>query len=135
MKRKHVLPLCLGVLFASAAARSQENSAITLEELVRASLERNREVLALRQRVAQTQGLRKQAGVRPALEIQAEGGSGKPLGSAGEQEFAASAKQVIETFGKRADRMRVAEFSVALAEAEIDARSTQVSYDVETAYL
>src|SRR6266436_8508478 len=99
MKRKRVLPLCLGVLFTSAAARSQENGSITLEELVRASLDRNRDVLALRQRVAQAQGLRKQAGVRPALQVQAEGGSGRPLGSVGEHEFAAAIIQAIETFG------------------------------------
>ncbi len=135
MKRKRVLPLCLGVLFTSAAARSQENGSITLEELVRASLDRNRDVLALRQRVAQAQGLRKQAGVRPALEIQAEGGSGRLLGNAGEQEFSAAIVQPVETFGKRANRVRVAEFPVALAEAEVDARSAQIAYDVETAYL
>src|SRR5882757_3498887 len=101
MKRKRVLLLWLGMFFASTAARSQENSSITLEELVRASLDRNREVQALRQRVVQAQGLRRQAGVHPALEIQAEGGSGKPLGSDGEQEFAAAAIQPVEAFGKR----------------------------------
>ena len=47
MKRKRVLPLCFGMLFASAVASAQEKSSTTLEDLVRASLDRNREVLAL----------------------------------------------------------------------------------------
>jgi cobalt-zinc-cadmium efflux system outer membrane protein len=135
MKRNRVLRLCFGVLFASAIARSQENSSTTLEDLVRSSLDRNREVLALRQRVVQARGLRKQAGVRPALQIQAEGGSGRSLGSAGEQEFSAAVIQPIETFGKRANRVHVAEFSVAIVEAELDARRAQIAYEVETAYV
>jgi cobalt-zinc-cadmium efflux system outer membrane protein len=135
MKRKRVLPLCFGMLFTSAVVRSQENSSTTLEDLVRASVDRNREVLALGQRVVQAQGLRKQAGVRPALQVQAEGGSGRPLGSAGEQEFSATVIQPVETFGKRANRMHVAEFSVAIAEVELDARKAQIAYEVETAYL
>jgi cobalt-zinc-cadmium efflux system outer membrane protein len=135
MKRKRVLPLCFGMLFASAVASAQEKSSTTLEDLVRASLDRNREVLALRQRVVQFQGLRKQASVRPALEIQAEVGSGSPLGSAGEQEFSAGVTQPVETFGKRANRVRVAEFSVAIAEAELDAKRAQIAYDIETTYL
>jgi cobalt-zinc-cadmium efflux system outer membrane protein len=135
MKRKRVLPLCFGVLFASAVASAQENSSTTLEDLVRVSLDRNREVLALRQRIVQFQGLRKQASVRPALEIQAEAGSGSPLGNAGEQEFSAGVTQPVETFGKRANRVRIAEFSVAIAEAELDAKRAQIAYDIETAYL
>lgn len=53
MKRRRVLSLCLGALFACVPATSQENTQTTLEDLVRTSLNRNREVLALRQRVAQ----------------------------------------------------------------------------------
>jgi len=135
MKRKRVLPFCLGALFASAVASPQESSSTTLEDLVRASLDRNREVLALRQRVLQFQGLQKQASVRPPLEVQGEVGSGSPLGSAGEQEFSAGVIQPVETFGKRASRVRVAEFSVAIAEAELDARRAQIAYGIETSYL
>ena len=65
MKRKRVLPLCLGALFVAVPAMSQEKTSITLEDLVRASVARNRSVLALRQRIAQAQGLTRQAGVRP----------------------------------------------------------------------
>jgi len=106
-----------------------------LDDLVRASLDRNREVLALRQRVAQFQGLAKQAGVRPAPSLEAEGVSGRPFGSAGEQQFSAAFVQPVEAFGKRKGRLQVAELSVALAQAEIDQRSIQISYEIENSYL
>lgn len=135
MKRNCVLPLCLGVVFVCAPARSQGGSQTTLEDLVRASLDKNREVLALRQRVAQARGLARQAGVHPAPSIEAEGLSGSPLRSPGDQEFSAAFVQPVETFGKRKNRVRVADSTIALAEAELDERSTQIAYEIETAYL
>ncbi len=133
--RRRVLRLSLGVLLASALADSQERTSITLEDLVRTSLDRNREVLALRQRVAQSRGLEKQAGVRPAPSLEAEGVSSRPLGSAGEQQFSAAFVQPVENFGKRKGRLQVAELSVALAQAEVDQRSVQIAYEIETGYL
>jgi cobalt-zinc-cadmium efflux system outer membrane protein len=135
MKRNCVLPLCLGVVFACVPATPQERTQTTLDDLVRTSLDRNREVLALRQRVAQTRGLARQASVPPAASIEAEGLSGRPLGSPGDQEFSAAFVQPVEAFGKRKNRVRVAEAAVALAEAELAARSTQIAYEIETGYL
>ena len=135
MKRTRVLPLCLAALFVAVPAISQERISMTLEDLVRASLARNRGVLALRQRVVQAQGLARQTGVRPAPTVEAEGASGRPLGSVGEEQFSAAFVQPIESFGKRKDRVKVAEVSVALAEAEVDERSIQLAYEIETGYL
>jgi cobalt-zinc-cadmium efflux system outer membrane protein len=135
MLRKRVVPLWLCLLFGTTLAKPQEKASITLEELVQASLNRNRDVLALRQRVAQAQGLRRQAGVLPAPTLEAEGTSARPLGGSGEEEFSAAFVQPIETFGKRTNRVRVAEVSIALAEAELDERSTQIAYEIETGYL
>jgi len=135
MKRKRVLPLCLGALFVAVPGMSQEKASITLEDLVRANLARNRGVLALRQRVVQAQGLALQAGVRPAPSIEAEGLSGRPLGSSGDQEFSTAFIQPVEAFGKRKNRVRVADLAVALAQAELDERSIQVAYEIETGYL
>src|SRR6266403_3757676 len=104
MKRKGVLPLCLSALFVAAPAMSQEKTSITLEDFVRASMARNRSILALRQRVAQAQGLARQAGVRPAPTVEAEGASGRPFGSVGEEQFSAAFVQRVETFGKRKGR-------------------------------
>jgi cobalt-zinc-cadmium efflux system outer membrane protein len=114
---------------------SQEKTSITLEDLVRASLARNRGVLALRQRVAQAQGLARQAGVRPVPTVEAEGASGRPFGSVGEEQFSAAFVQRVETFGKRKGRLSVAEVSVALAVADVDERSIQLAYEIETGYL
>jgi cobalt-zinc-cadmium efflux system outer membrane protein len=135
MKRKRVLPLCLGALFVTVPAMSQEKTSITLEDLVRASMARNRGILALRQRVAQAQGLARQAGVRPAPTVEAEGMSGRPFGSVGEEQFSAAFVQPVETFGKRKGRLNVAEISVALAEAEVEERSIQLAHEIETGYL
>jgi cobalt-zinc-cadmium efflux system outer membrane protein len=135
MKRKRVLPLCLVALFVAVPAMSQGKTSITLEDLVRASLARNRGVLALRQRVAQAQGLARQAGVRPAPTVEAEGASGRPFGSVGEEQFSAAFVQPVETFGKRKGRLNVAEISVVLAEAEVEERSIQLAYEIETGYL
>src|SRR5258706_10412134 len=98
MKRKRVLPLCLGALFVAAPAMSQEKTSITLEDLVRASVVRNRGILAIRQRVAQAHGLARQAGVRSASTVGAEGASGRPFGSVGEEQFSAAFVQPVKTF-------------------------------------
>ena len=135
MKRNCVLPLYLGVVLACVQAKAQEKNQTTLEDLVRTSLDRNREVLALRQHIAQERGLERQAGVRPAASIEVEGLSGQPLGSPGDEEFSAAFVQPVEAFGKRKNRLRVAGSAVALAEAELDQRSTQIAYEIETGYL
>ncbi len=135
MKRKRVLPLCLGALFVAVPAMPQEKTSITLEDLVRASVARNRGILALRQRVAQAQGLARQAGVRPAPTVEVEGASGRPFGSVGEEQFSTAFVQPIETYGKRKGRLNVAEISIALAEAEVEERSIQLAYEIETGYL
>jgi outer membrane protein, heavy metal efflux system len=134
MKRTCILPLCLGVVFSCIPAKPQERTQ-TLEDLVRTSLERNREILALRQSVTQARGLAQQAGVRPASSIEAEGLSGSPLGNPGDQEFSAAFVKPIEATGKRKNRLRVANAAVALAQAELDERGTQIGYEVEAGYL
>jgi len=130
MKRNRVLPLCLGALCMAMPGVPQE-----LEDFIRASLARNRQVLALRQRVVQAEGLARQAGVRPAPTVEAEGGGGRPVGNAGDTQFSAAFVQPVETFGKRKSRLSVAEASVALAKAEVQERSLQLAYEIETGYL
>ena len=56
-----LLPRCAGIM-AGQAAESPRSA----EDYVRVAVEKNRELLALRQRVAEARGLLKQAGVRPA---------------------------------------------------------------------
>ena len=63
-----------------------------------------------------------------------DGATGKPLGSIGEEQYGAEYSQPIETFGKRGKRIRVAEFSIRIAEADLQRRSTQLAYEITVAY-
>jgi len=103
--------------------------------LVQNALERNRELLAARQRLAEAQALLRQAGVRPAPAIEVNGASGRPLGAVGEADFSVGYFQPVETYGKRAKRVRVAEVSVGLAEAELAERIRQITFDVKTRFI
>ncbi|MBI4482230.1 MAG: TolC family protein [Acidobacteria bacterium] len=103
-------------------------------DLVRLAMERNRDFLAAKQRLVEAQGLLRQAGVRPFPTVEFEGSTGRALGTAGEEEFAAGYFQPIETFGKREKRIRVAQVSLDLAQSEIADRIRQLTFDVKTRY-
>src|SRR5262249_42475583 len=74
----------------------------------------------------------RQAGIRPTPTLEVEGGTGRPLGTTGEEEYSAGYFHPIELGGKRDKRVSVAEFSVSLAEAELDERILQLSFDVRS---
>ena len=65
-------------------AMAQANRGLTVDQLVQTALDRNRDYLAAKQRLAEAQGLLRQAGVRPAPTIEVEGSTGRPLGTVGE---------------------------------------------------
>lgn len=104
----------------------------TTGELVQLALERNRDVLATRQRVAEAQGLLRTAGVRPSPTVEATVESGAPLGNPGDQEYSASYFQPIEIGGKRGKRQSVGQIGVALAELEVAERIRELSFDVKS---
>ena len=114
---------------AHAHAQTAEHA---ISDLVQGALERNREILATRQRVTEAQGLLRQAGVRPNPTLEVEGGTGRPLGTRGEEEYSAGYFHPIELGGKRNKRVSVAEFTVSLAEAELDERTRQLSFEVRS---
>jgi cobalt-zinc-cadmium efflux system outer membrane protein len=58
----------------------------------------------------------------------------KPLGTIGQEQYCAQYSQTVETFGNRGKRIRVAEFSVNTAEADLQQRSTQLTYEIAAAY-
>ncbi len=120
----------------SAAASPQPNGQpYTVNDLIQAAAERNRELLAVRQRVAEARGLLRQAGVRPASSLQLEGATGSPLGSPGKEEYSAAYSQPIETGGKRDKRLQVAEKGVGLAEAELAERTLRLATEIKLRYL
>ena len=56
---------------------------------------------AARARVAETRGLLRQAGVRPAPGLEVDGATGRPVGSPGKEEYSAAYSHPIEIGGKR----------------------------------
>jgi cobalt-zinc-cadmium efflux system outer membrane protein len=121
------------IVFALACAaqpRAQDRPRTT-RDLVQLALERNRDLLAARQRVAEAHGLLRQAGVRLSPSVEIEAATGRPLGTQGEQEYSASYVQPIETAGKRGKRVAVGQAGVTLAEADVAERVRQLAFDVK----
>jgi cobalt-zinc-cadmium efflux system outer membrane protein len=106
----------------------------TVDDLVRAGIANNKDLAAVRERIAEAKGLKRQAGVRPAPSLSLNGATGKPLGTIGQDEYGAEYSQSIETFGKRGKRIRVADFSTGIAEADLQQRSFQLAFEIRTAY-
>ncbi|MCU1323012.1 MAG: outer membrane protein [Acidobacteriaceae bacterium] len=112
---------------------AQQTSPPTVDDLVRTGLARNKNLLAIRERIAEAQGTLTQAGVRPATVLDLKGATGKPLGTYGEEQYGAGFSQSIETFGKRSKRIQVANFGVAQAEAELQEGSAALAFEIRSA--
>uniref|UniRef100_E6PXX8 Putative Metal ion efflux outer membrane protein family protein-czcC n=1 Tax=mine drainage metagenome TaxID=410659 RepID=E6PXX8_9ZZZZ len=106
----------------------------TVDDLVRIGIANNKDLAAVRERITEAKGLARQAGVRPAPALDLNGATGKPLGTLGEEQYGAGLSQPVETFGKRAKRVRQAEIGVGIAEADFQQRSIQLAYDITAAY-
>jgi cobalt-zinc-cadmium efflux system outer membrane protein len=124
------------LLFSAMLLRAQQTLSplSTVDDLVRAGIANNKDLAAVRQRIAEAKGLTRQAGVRPAPTLGLNGATGKPLGTIGEEQYGAEYSQPVETFGKRGKRIRLAEFSIGIAEADLQQRSTQLAYEITAAY-
>ena len=122
-------------MFSLSAVAQQPDVGATAADLVQRALERNRDFMAAKARVAEAQALLRQAGLRPNPTIEVEGATGKILGSSGEREYSAAYFHPIETGGKRIKRVQVAEKSIALAEAEVEERKRQLTYDIKTRFI
>ena len=132
MPRRRLMSMWAAACLYAAQAQSQvAGPTFTVGELVTQALERNRDLLAARQRLAEAQGLLRQAGVRlaPTIEVQAETGS--PLATGQEGAYSAGFFYPIETAGKRQKRVNVAEIGGALAEAEIAERTRQLAFEIK----
>ena len=135
MRGKWVFSLCALLLSASLLGAQQAPSTIsTVDDLVRAGIANNQDLAAVRERIAEAKGLLRQAGVRPAPTLGLNGATGKPIGTIGEEQYGGEYTQPIETFGKRGKRIRVAEFSVGVAKAELQGRTTELAFEIKAAY-
>ena len=135
MRGRSVFFLC-ALLFSAMSLRAQQTLSplSTVDDLVRAGIANNKDLAAVRERIAEAKGFTRQAGIRPAPTLGLNGATGKPLGTIGEEQYGAEYSQAVETFGKRGKRIRVAEFSIGIAEADLQQRSTQLAYEITAAY-
>jgi cobalt-zinc-cadmium efflux system outer membrane protein len=134
MRGRSVFFLCALLFPALLGAQQTTSTLSTVDDLVRAGIANNKDLAAVRERIAEAKGITRQAGVRPSPTLGLTGVTGKPLGTIGEEQYGAEYSQSIETFGKRGKRVRVAEFSVNIAEAEFQQRSAELAYQISTAY-
>ena len=120
--------------FLLTAVHAQQSKALDADEVVNTALTRNRDFLALNERIRETEALLRQAGVRRFPTIETEIATGRPLGTVGEEEYSAGYFQPIETGGKRQKRTSVARFGVELSRAEMLERRRQLTFDVKSRY-
>lgn len=134
--RSASLAACSWLLAAtgySQVARPPDRT-LSLEQLVERALSQNQELLALRQSLAETQGLLRQAGMRPNPALGVSAASGDLLASRGERQFEVSYSHVVETAGKR-DWLKVgAGIQVQIARFEIADRERRLRAAVKTRY-
>lgn len=132
---RQAIALSVGLTLVVARALPQaSSSALTADQLVEAAIEKNRDFLALKQRITEAQGLLRQAGVGPAPSLEVNGAAGQPLGSSGTDQVSLTYAHTFETFGKRGKRMEVERKEVALAQAEFDERRRSLLLQVKTRF-
>ena len=98
--RKWSMSVASVLCVLSAMAAAGQSRPPTVDELVQVALERNRDLLAARERVAEAQGLLRRAGVRPSPTLDVDYGAGGPLGSPGTDELALRYAQPIRARGQ-----------------------------------
>ncbi len=118
----------------AAFVATAQTTAPPLREVIEQAVKRNRDVLALEQRIREAQGFLRQAGVRPAPSIEVSGSTGRPLRTVGEEEYSAGYVLPIEPSAKRDSRVRVAQFGLSVAEAEVAERVRQLAFDIKSRY-
>lgn len=128
-----LLYLAVGILGSAVFAQNQ-GPQLSTKDLVEMALNRNGQYLSLKEHITETQGLLRQAGLRPFPTVETEIDSGNPLGSPGEEEYSAGLFLPIETAGKRGKRVTVAQKDVDLAQAELKEARRQLVFEVETRY-
>lgn len=118
----------------SSSAYFDARNGMSVEALVKSALAGNADLLATRQRVAEAQGLLRQAGLYVNPTIQTSYGTGSLTGSSGERQFQAAYNHVFQLGGKRQRRIEVARIGAELASLEIAERERQLRGDVRSRF-
>ena len=134
MQGRHVFFL-LALLFCAVMAWAQQPAVITsVDDLVRAGIQNNRDLASARARIDEARGQVLQAGVRPAASLDLTGATGEPLGTTGEDQYGAAVSQTLETFGKRGKRIRVAKIALSSDEADWQDRASQLAFEIRASF-
>ena len=123
------------LLLSAAMARAQQPTVITsVDDLVWAGIANNRDLASARARIDEARGQVRQAGVRPAPNLDLTGATGEPLGTTGEDQYGAGVSQTLETFGKRGKRIRVANLALSTDEADWQDRASQLAFEIRASF-
>jgi outer membrane protein, heavy metal efflux system len=134
MRRRHVFFLPALVLSAAMAWAQQPTVIASVDDLVRAGIQNNRDLASARARVEDARGQVRQAGVRPSASLDLTGATGEPFGTTGEDQYGAAVSQTLETFGKRGKRIRVAEIAQSADEADWQDRASQLAFEIRASF-
>ncbi len=108
---------------------------LSVAQLVQFALTRNADLLAVRQRTVEAQGLLRQAGLRPNPVIETEYSTGSATGSSGEQAFSVGYGHTFELGGKRARRVDLGQAGVDIARLEIADRERTLRAELQERYI
>ena len=123
------------VSYVSQTAYLDPVNGLSIDDVVKFALERNQDLLALKQRLAETQGLLKQAGLRPNPNLSASITDGSIVGSDGEREYSIDYTHTFEMGGKRDKRIQLSSIENKLARYEIAEKERELIADTKTAYV
>ncbi|MCI0619004.1 TolC family protein [bacterium] len=108
---------------------------LSIDDVVTLALQRNPDLLALKQRLAETQGLLKQAGLRPNPNLSGSITDGSIVGSDSEREYSIDYIHTFEMGGKRDKRIQLVTIESELARYEIAEKERELTADTKTAYV
>jgi outer membrane protein TolC len=94
-------------------------SGLSVQKLVETALARNADLLAMRGRIAETEGLLNQSRLRPNPGLNVRLSNGSALNSPGEREYTISYAHTFELGGKWDRRVEVAQLAEELATLEV----------------
>lgn len=108
---------------------------LSMEQATSMALEKNRELLALRQRIPEAAGARLQAGLRPNPTLDVSLSNGAIVRNNGYWDGAVGYSQLIELGKKRDRRLEVASSDLKVVELEIRERERMLRATVQSAYV
>lgn len=108
---------------------------LTMEQATTIALQKNRELLALRQRIPEAAGAKLQAGLRPNPTLDVSLSNGAIVRNNGYWDGAVGYSQLIELGKKRERRLEVASSDLKVVELEVRERERMLRASVQSAYV